>query len=119
MGQVATLLSVLPRGLPLTPQKNWAREPTTRPSAWRYVPKALSPPPQGEDDCTPVADAFLSSLSLVLAANAATSACLIFAAIAASLADSVVGAGGVPPSRHWMESGVRTAADDGGGRPSH
>ena len=70
--------------------------------------KGVVPPPQGEDDCTPVADASLSSL--VLAASVATIACLIFAARIAAMssafvADSAVGAGGVPPSRRWMERG--------------
>ena len=103
MGQEATLLSVLPRGLALTPQKNWAREPTSRPSASRYVPKASSPPHRGmtNDNCTPVADSSFSSL--VHAASLAANATLIPAAIAAaslaSVADSSVGAGGVPPSR--------------------
>jgi hypothetical protein len=80
--------------------------------------EGVVPPPQGEDNCTPYADASLSSL--VLASNAATNACLNVTAIAAtSVTDSVVGAGGVPPSRRWMERGVVTAVDDEGGRPSH
>ena len=118
MGQVATLLSVLPRGLALTPPEELG-EGANNPALGMETIRAegFVSPPQGEDKCTrtPLG-------SLVRAANAATIACRTAVRIAAtSVADRAVGAGagGVPPSRRWMESGVSTAAGDGGGRPSH
>ena len=68
----------------------------------------------GEDDCAAAANASLMCLQANVALIAALNFTASAVAISASVANSAVGTGKVPPPHRWTE-----AVDDGGGRPFH